>query len=64
MKRIPFHADIAKTNDFKSFKYKAKLLGKTVAQPAPNAANRILGIAGIAVPLIYYVIFGDHSKCH
>ena len=32
-----FNANIASTNDFKSFKYKAKLLGKTVA----DGANRI-----------------------
>ena len=38
---IDFNADIANTNNFKSFKYKAKLLGKTVAHPAPNAANGI-----------------------
>ena len=41
------------TNNFKSFKYKAKLLGNTVAQPAPNAANRILRNATIVVPLKY-----------
>ena len=29
-----FNANIASTNDFKSFKYKAKLLGKTVADGA------------------------------
>ena len=37
-----YNTDITKTNNFKSFKYKAKLLGKTVAQPAPNQANGIL----------------------
>ena len=37
-----FSNNIANTDDFKSFKYKAKLLEKTVAQPAPNAANGIL----------------------
>ena len=31
-----FKADIANTNNFKSFKYKAKLFGHTVAQDAPN----------------------------
>ena len=37
-----FNADIANNNNFKSFEYKAKLLGNTAAQPAPNAANGIL----------------------
>ena len=36
-----FNADIVNDNNFKSFKYKAKLLGNTVAQ-ADNAANGIL----------------------
>ena len=36
-----FDADIVNTDDFKSFKYKAKLLGHTAAQ-ADNAANGIL----------------------
>ena len=34
-----FNADIANDNNFKSFKYKAKLLGNTAAQPNPNHAN-------------------------
>ena len=36
-----FNADIVNDNNFKSFKYKAKLLGKTIAL-ANNAANGIL----------------------
>ena len=48
-----FNADIVNTDDFKSFKYKAKLLGNTAAQPAPNAANGILRNAAIVVPLKY-----------
>ena len=36
-----FNADVVNNNNFKSFKYKAKLLGSTVAQ-ADNAANVIL----------------------
>ena len=36
-----FNNNIVNTDNFKSFKYKAKLLGNTVAQPAPNAANGI-----------------------
>ena len=37
-----FNVDIANTNDFKSFKYNAKLLGNAVDQPPPNAAKGIL----------------------
>ena len=33
---------IINTDNFKSHKYKAKLLGNTETQPAPNNANRIL----------------------
>ena len=36
---------------FKSFKYKAKLLGKSIAQPVPNAANGNLKNATISVSL-------------
>ena len=46
-----FNADIASDSNFKSFKYMAKLLGSTVAQPAPKQANRILKNTTIAVPL-------------
>ena len=48
-----FNANIANDNNFKSFKYKAKLSGKTVAQPNPNHANGILKNATIAMPLKY-----------
>ena len=48
-----FNADVANTNDFKSFKYKAKLLENTAAQPASNQANGILKNATIAVSLKY-----------
>ena len=44
---VNFDNDIANTNNFKSFKYKANLLGNTVAQPGPNAANGILKNATI-----------------
>ena len=47
-----FNADIANDDNFKSLKYKAKLLGNTAAQ-AGNAANGILEYATIAVPLKY-----------
>ena len=46
-----FNSDIENTNDFKSFKYKAKLLGNTVAQPAPNQARAILENAAFAALL-------------
>ena len=44
-----FNADIANDNNFKSFEYKAKLLGNTVA----NRANGILRHETIAVPANY-----------
>ena len=47
-----FNADIVNYNNFKSFKYKAKLLGNTVAQ-ADNADNGILKNKAVAVPLKY-----------
>ena len=37
-----FNNVIVNTNEFKSFKYKAKLLGNIVVQPEPNQANGIL----------------------
>ena len=50
---INFKTDIENTVNFKSFKYKTKLLGNTAAQSAPKAANAILKNATIAVPLKY-----------
>ena len=55
-----FDNNIASTGDFKSFKYKANLLGITVAQHIPKQANEILKNAAINMPLI----FEDHAKCH
>ena len=52
-----FNADIANDNNFKSFKYKAKLLGNREAQPAPNPANGILRNTTTAVPLKYFSNF-------
>ena len=46
-----FNNNIANTNKFKSLKYKAKLLGNTVPQPAINAVIGILKIPTIAVSL-------------
>ena len=42
---------MANTNDFKSFKYKTKLLGNTAAQPASNTDNGILKNTTISLPL-------------
>ena len=53
-----FNANITKTNANKFYKYKAKLLGNTVAQLASNAAKEILENATIAVPLKYLSNFG------
>ena len=63
-KATDFIDNVASTNSFKSFKYNPRLLGNTVAQPAPNPANGILKNATIAVALEYLSNFGDHSKCH
>ena len=52
-----FNADIANDDNFKSFKHKAKLLGNTAGQPAPNATNGILKNKAIAVPLKYLSSF-------
>ena len=48
-----FNADITNTDNFKYFNHKTKLLGNTVAQPVPNAANGILISATIVMPLKY-----------
>ena len=48
-----FMNNIENTNNFTSFKYKAKLLENTVAQPTSNVANGILTNATIAVLLKY-----------
>ena len=48
-----FNAVIGNDNSFKSFEYKTKLLGNTVAQPDPNDASGILKNSAIAVPLKY-----------
>ena len=52
-------AIIVNINNFKSFKYKAKLLENTFAQSAANQTNGIQKDTAIAVPLKYQVIFGD-----
>ena len=52
-KATNFDGDIANNNNFRSFKFKAKLLGNTKAQPNPNQANGILKNAAMAVPSKY-----------
>ena len=52
-----FNNDIENTDNFKPFKYKAKLLGSTVAQPARNQVNGILKNPTIAVSLKYLINF-------
>ena len=59
-----YNNGISTTDDFRSFKYKAELLGNTVAQTAPNQTNAILKNITIAVPLNYLSNFGDHLKHH
>ena len=49
--------NIASTDDFKSFRYKTKLLGNTDAQPNSNNTNEILKNAAITVSLKYLSIF-------
>ena len=53
-KATNFNADIEDTNNFKSFKYRAKLLGNTVA----DGNNEILKNVTIAVPLKCLSNFG------
>ena len=48
-----FNNNIANTDDFKSFKCKAKLLGNTEAQSNPSNANGTRKNATIAMPLKY-----------
>ena len=59
-----FDADIlSNDNNFKYFKYKAKVLEYTVAQPALNQANGILKNSTIAVSLRDLSNFGrSHEK--
>ena len=53
---------ITNIDNFKSFKYKAKLLGNTEAQPNPNQLNRILKNTTISVSFKHLSNF--HLKCH
>ena len=48
-----FKADIANDNNFKSFKYKAKLLGNTEAHPSPFISKGFIKNVTIAVSLKY-----------
>ena len=49
MKVANIDADIANTDQFKSFKCKAKLLGNTAGRPAPITDNGVLKIATTTV---------------
>ena len=57
-----FDVAIANTDNFKSAKYKTKLLGNKAAQPAPNNANGILENVTIAMPLKYLSNFRRSLK--
>ena len=46
-----FNGDIANDNNFKSFEYKAKLLGNKISQAVPHQTNGILKHATISVLL-------------
>ena len=59
-----FNDNIENTDNFKSVKYKAKLLGNIVTQANPNEANAILKNVTIAVPLKYLSIFWRSLECH
>ena len=48
-----FNANIANTAAFKFFVHKAKLVGETGTQPAPNVSEGILQYVRITVPLKY-----------
>ena len=50
-----FNNNIANINNFKYFKYKAKLLGNKVTQSVQTGGNRILKNATIAVPIKYWI---------
>ena len=57
-----FNNNVGNTYKFKSFEYKAKVLGSTVAQPALNEANGILKKTTIALPLKYLSNFWRSLK--
>ena len=57
-----FNNNIGNTYKFKSFEYKAKVLGSTVAQPALNEANGILKKTTIALSLKYLSNFWRSLK--
>ena len=59
-----FNNNIANTDNFKSFKYKAKLLENTDAQPAPNEANGILKNVTVAVSLKYLTNSWRSLECY
>ena len=56
------NADNSNDNNLKSFEYKAKLLGNTVAKLAPNQTYGILKNEAIAFPLKYLSSFWRSLK--
>ena len=56
-KATNFNNNIENTDNFKSLKYKTKLLGNTVSQHNSNHAHGFLKNATIAVPLKYLCNF-------
>ena len=56
-----FNGDVVNDNNFKTFKYKAKLLGSTISQ-VDNGANEILKDAPIPEPLKYLSNFWKSLK--
>ena len=61
-KAINFN-NIKNTDDFKCFRFTAKLLGNTLSKPTPNQAIGILENVKITVPLKYLNNFW-RSLCH
>ena len=61
-KATNFNADIANNKNVKSFKYKSKLLGNTVAQVTSNKTNGILKNVTITAPLKCLSNFGRSLK--
>ena len=57
-----YNAVITNDNNFKSFKYKTKPLGKAVVKPNPNYTNKILINATIAAPIKYLSNFWRSLK--
>ena len=57
MEATNFNNNIENADNFKSFKYNAKLIQKAVAKPTPNNSNGILKNTKIDMPLKYLTNF-------